>query len=270
MANLAGIRKKTRETLALLIRGSNGLITVKEAARILNVDNVRASGILTHLTDNGWLVRVKLGTYIPVTLDVIDPNSVNVDPWLIANIVFAPCYIGGFSVTKYWQLGEQVSNVTLVFTSRKIPNLTQEIKGAKFLIKVIYSKYFFGLKTIDHQNAKIQISDPTRTIIDMLNDPSLGGGVKAISEILARYFASHHKNINLLIQYGDRLENKSIFKRLGFLLEYLGLNEPELTASCQARLGNSIAKLDPNLSCDRIISRWRIKVPNEWWIKKLK
>ena len=66
------------------------------------------------------------------------------------------------------------------------------------------------------------VSDPSRTIIDCLIDPVLGGGIAHIADMLIYYLKSEHKNMVLLYDYAKQA-NGAVFKRLGYLLEQLVL-----------------------------------------------
>ncbi|WP_136660604.1 hypothetical protein [Nitratireductor sp. XY-223] len=52
-------------------------------------------------------------------------------------------------------------------------------------------------------------------------------------------------------------------KRLGFLAE----RHPDgrvLVKQANIRLTKGHAKLDPTLVCDRLVTRWRLRVPSSW------
>ena len=44
------------------------------------------------------------------------------------------------------------------------------------------------------------------------------------------YFTSEHRDDRRLVEYGRRLGNQTVFKRLGFLVERLGIEAPDLLA----------------------------------------
>ena len=107
------------------------------------------------------------------------------------------------------------------------------------------------------------VSDVHRTIIDMLDDPMLGGGIHHVAECLAAYMRRPDRDDALLIAYAERLGNGAVFKRLGFLIE----GDPACAAlaqACRERLSAGTAKLDPALACARLASRWRLWVPEVW------
>ncbi|OPZ82723.1 MAG: hypothetical protein BWY76_02629 [bacterium ADurb.Bin429] len=72
------------------------------------------------------------------------------------------------------------------------------------------------------------VSEPTRTVVDVLDDPALGGGMRHVAEIVHAYFTSDMRDDDLLLDYIARVGNRTIYKRLGFLLETLGLEIPAL------------------------------------------
>ena len=118
----------------------------------------------------------------------------------------------------------------------------------------------FGTKTVWRGRTQIAVSDVHRTIIDMLDVPDLGAGIQHVADCLATYFDRKDRDDDKLIAYADRLGNGAVFKRLGFLAER-GPGTTALVEACRARLTQGNAKLDPELSCRRLISRWRLLMP---------
>src|SRR6266852_9041303 len=72
-----------------------------------------------------------------------------------------------------------------------------------------------SMSRIVRGKVKINVSDPTRTILDLLDTPALGGGIRSVLDMLKSYLASSHCDRQLLIRYADQLGNKAVFKRLG-------------------------------------------------------
>ncbi len=104
----------------------------------------------------------------------------------------------------------------------------------------------------------MRISDPARTVVDILDNPALGGGVRHGAEILDAFLNEHPHDA--LVEYGDRLGNRAVFKRLGYLLEELALNQPRLITEARSRISTGIALLEPSapVSGPRI-PRWGIR-----------
>lgn len=116
----------------------------------------------------------------------------------------------------------------MLLSTNKLKNHNPVIKGTSFLLRTISSPAMFGLDTIWRGEIKISVSNPTRTILDLLNEPKLGGGIRSAADILTNYLKSEYKDLPLLINYAKQLKNGAVFKRLGFLLERLAPQEMKL------------------------------------------
>jgi predicted transcriptional regulator of viral defense system len=138
------------------------------------------------------------------------------------------------------------------------------LKGTDFLIRTISEKALFGLKPVWRGQMKVEVSDPSRTILDLLNDPQLGGGLRSTTDIFTNYLQSDKKNLALLLRYADQLGNGAVYKRLGYLLERMSPADEAAIVQCRARLTKGNAKLDSQLSADKLVTRWRLWVPAQW------
>ena len=96
-------------------------------------------------------------------------------------------------------------------------------------------------------------------MIDALDDPRLAGGIRHVAEITDAYFNEHDPLT--LIDYGDRLGNRAVFKRLGYIVEALGRDRPDLITACRARVSAGISPLDPQgPKSGRRLMRWGLRV----------
>jgi len=264
MKPLTGIGKIDRERIAAIIRGTKGTISVGEAARILNVASTNAAKMLSRWSKKGWMSRIRRGLYVSVPLESRTADVPLEDPWLIADRLFSPCYIGGWSAAEYFDLTEQIFSTIMIMTIQKPRDRRPIIKGTEFMLRTISEKAMFGLKPVWSGQVKISVSDSTRTILDMLADPVLGGGIRSVKDMFINYLRSENYNTDLLIEYADRLGNGSVFKRLGFLLEKTAPEKTEVIEQCSKKLTAGNAKLDPKLNNTRLITRWRLWVPENW------
>ncbi|MDA8238953.1 MAG: type IV toxin-antitoxin system AbiEi family antitoxin domain-containing protein [Nitrospiraceae bacterium] len=264
MKTLAGIGKKDRERLSEIFRETKGTISVKDAADILNVSSPDAAKMLSRWAKKGWISRVRRGLYVRVPLESRTSDVPLEDPWIIADRLFSPCYIGGWGAAEYWDLTEQIFRTVVVLTTQKPRDRAPVIKGTSFMLRTISEKALFGTKPVWKGQVKVSVSDPTRTILDMLADPKLGGGIRPTADIFLSYLKSENKNIQLLIDYARRLDNGAVFKRLGFLLERYAPDQEAAINDCRASLTKGNVRLDPSLPADRLVTRWRLWIPQSW------
>ena len=269
MESITGLGKVDRERLSAIIRGTKGTVSVKESAEILGVSSVSAAKMLSRWSKKGWLSRVRQGLYIPVPLESRTADIPLEDPWPIAERLYSPCYIGGWSAAEHWDLTEQIFRTVVVLTTQKPRDRTPKFKETDFLVRTVSEKAMFGLKPVWRGRVKVSVSDPARTLVDMLSVPSLGGGIRPTVDVLNNYLGSENGDPGLLIEYADRLGNGAVFKRLGFLLERIAPENSLFIDACRKRITTGNAKLDLNLGADRLITRWRLWVPNSWTRERL-
>ena len=252
-----------RRKLAAVIRAANDVIEIDDVVSTLTTNRLEASKLLSRWAGQGWLRRVGSGAYVPVPLDSLDSQHVLADPWVLVPALYAPAYIGGWTAGEYWDLTEQLFRSIVVVTARPVREKRQVRHGAHFTLHHIHERKIFGTRPVWRGRSKVFLSDVHRTVLDMLANPTLGGGIQHVSDCLNAYLQRPDRNDNTLIAYAERLGNGAVFKRLGFLADQ-HYDTSHLADVCRARLTAGNAKLDTTLRCSRLISKWRLWVPPTW------
>lgn len=264
METISGLKKEGRRQLTKVLRGTKGTISVAQAAEILALPSDSTAKLLAWWAQQGWLSRVKRGIYVPVPLDATSPDIAIEDPWIIAERLFSPCYIGGWSAAEYWGLTEQIFRTIVVMTTQKPRSRKLNIKGTDFLLRTIPSNAMFGMASVWRGQVKVNTCDPTRTIVDVLASPTLGGGLRPTVDLFRAYMTSKEKKIDRLIDYARQLGNGAVTKRMGFLAECFFKSETGLIEFCKNNLTKGNAKLDPSMASDRLVTAWRLWVASGW------
>jgi predicted transcriptional regulator of viral defense system len=260
----AGLSGKNRVFLAELNRSLAGPFTPTDAAAAIGLDHSRTSRLLRQLASRGWLKRLQRGLYTTVPLEAGDAQAWSADPWTIAARLLAPGYIAGYTALHHWDLTDQIFSTTAFVTSRPVPHRQREIGSARFEIRHRPESALFGLRRVWRDGVPVQISDREKTVVDCLDDPSLGGGLRHVAEALKAYGENEAVAWQRLIEYGDRLGNKTVFKRLGYLAETLGFADGGLSSVLLDRISAGIGKLDPNMpGTGSISSRWGLRINSE-------
>ncbi len=254
---------KSRARLAAVLRASKDAVSIDVVSQVLKLDRQNAAKSLSRWCAQGWLRRVGPGLYVSVPLDLAGNEQVLADPWVLAPTLFGQCYIGGWTAAHNWELTEQLFNEVMVFTTRRVVRKRVVAQGAIFLLHHVAATRFFGMKTLWRGSTRVTISDPARTLIDMIAMPENGGGIDHVAECLGAYLAGNKFDRGLLIRYAEQFDNGAIFKRLGFLAE-TRFHDREIADSCCARLTQGYARLDPSLSCTRLVTSWRLWIPPRW------
>jgi len=253
----------SRERLAAVLSHAERLIRVEDVMTILAMDRKSAAKTLARWYAQGRLQRVGHGLYTAIPLDARATEQVLEDPWILVPSLFDAAYIGGWTAAEHWDLTEQLFRDILVFTTKAIRVRKRDVHGITFLLRHIPPTALFGTRNIWRGQIKVQVSDVHRTIIDMLADPSVGGGIRHVADCFVAYFQHKDANPETLIQYAEKLGNGAVFKRMGFLAETIP-DQKFLIEACRKRLTQGNAKLDPGLECPRLVRAWRLWIPKTW------
>ena len=254
---------KGRLRLSQVLQQAGELVTVGDVSRALQLERPEAAKLLARWRSQGLLKRLRQGVYAPVPITALGQEQVLEDPWLVVPELFGPAYIGGWSAAEHWGLTEQLFRSVCVVTTRAVRKKEQTIQGIPFVLKHARETSMFGTKGVWRGRVKVDVSDPARTIVDMLDDPGLGGGIRHVSDCLEAFLNEAGTAPEALIATAERFDNGAVFKRLGFLLERRG-GPAELIAACRDRLTAGNAKLDPAIICRRLVKRWRLWIPASW------
>ena len=252
-----------RQRLVSVVRTAGDVIHIDDVVTTLSVGRSDAAKLLSRWTRQGWLRRVGPGAYVSASLDSLGSEHVLTDPWVLVPALYSPAYIGGWTAAHHWDLTEQLFRETLVMTAQPVREKRQTRHGADFVLCHIPEAKIFGTKSIWRGRSKIPISGLHRTIVDMLDDPWLGGGIQHSADCLNAYLKRPDRDDSKLIEYAERVKNGAVFKRLGFLAARYS-SASQLAEACQSRLTKGNSKLDPSLNCPRLISKWRLWVPETW------
>jgi len=252
-----------RECLRTVLQAGGAVITVAEAATALACSRLTAAKCLARWQEQGWLRRVRRGVYVPVPLTAAPAEPVIDDPWVVVPSLFAPGYVGGASAAFHWGLTARPFPTVVVYTARAIRQTSQTVQGIPFTLRRVAPANLFGIQVVWQRRVSIPVSDLHRTLLDLLNDPALGGGIPEVAACLQAYLGHAEANPGTLVAYAERLGNGAVFKRLGFLAERGGA-PPGLVAACAARLTQGNARLDPARLSPRLLRRWRLWLPERW------
>jgi predicted transcriptional regulator of viral defense system len=250
-----------RARLSTVLRAAKEVVSVDVTSRTLGIDRRTAAKLLSRWKQQGWLRRIGHGLYVPVPLDLAGSEQVIADPWVLVPTLFSDCYIGGWTAAHHWELTEQLFNETLVFTTRRVTEKRVVAQGAAFVLRNVKPKRVFGLKTLWRGSVKVSISDPARTLVDMIAAPDVGGGIDHVADSLGAYLATKAADRDLLIRYAKQFNNGAVFKRLGYLAE-TSLHDDKLAAESRSRLTQGYARLDPTLPPKKLATAWRLWLPS--------
>lgn len=261
MDNLMGISESNRRYLTQLHRHTNGLVDVDEAGRLLGLDSIQAAKLLAHWARQGWTRRLRRGLYLLVPLEATSPEDWSEDAWLVADRVFRPGYIAGWSAAEHWGFTEQLFQDVAVFTAAPIRVRQITIDQTNFVLHKIPERLLFGTRPVWRKGTPVQVSDPTHTVVDMLDNPKWGGGMRHIAQMISAYMTSEYKDEALLLNYLERVGNAAASKRLGYLLEARMDSHSSLIERLRPFITAGYTRLDPTVPpCGPHLSQWNVQI----------
>ena len=253
----------SRRRLSAVLNEAGDVVRIDDVVNTLDMSRAAAAKLLSRWVQQAWLRRAARGVYVPASLTTLGSVHVLDDPWVLVPPLFDPAYIGGRTAAEHWNLTEQMFRDIVVMTSRVVRQKNQRRHGALFSVTHVRPERIFGTTSVWRGKSRIAVADVHRTIVDIVADPELGGGIQHVADCLAVYLKSNDRDDDLLIRYAVQLGNGAAFKRLGFLAERNAAGA-ELLRSCRQHLTAGNAKLDPTLECPRLVTRWRLRVPETW------
>lgn len=255
----SGISGPSRAQLARLTSRGRDIVSVDDTVARLGLSRVDAAKLLARWTEQGWLRRVRRGLYVAVPIDVERPEQWSADPLVLATAVWSPCYFTGWTAANYWGLTEQIFQTTVVKTSARVRSSEQMLLDHRYLVgHVSEERLAWGVRPVWTGGVRILMADEARVVVDVLDDPAVGGGIRHVADILATYL--HEYDGDLLFSHADRVGNAAVFKRLGYLCDALHLTDQRFLDRCEERLSAGVADLDPTAPpTGERVPRWGLR-----------
>lgn len=260
MSAYAGISGRGRAELAQVLAAGRRFVTPSDAVEALGLDAGAAAKKLARWAEDGWLRRVRRGLYIGVPVDAANPAAWSEDALVVAAEVWSPCYFTGWTAASHWALTEQVFRTTVLKTPERVRTSPVRLLDHDYaVVHVGEDSLAWGLSTEWREDIRLRFADPARAVVDILDTPRLGGGIRHGAEVLMAYL--DEQDPARLVEYGHRLGNRAVFKRLGYLIETLGLDLPDIVRDCRKRISSGISALDPDgPDGGRRAGRWGLRV----------
>ena len=261
-SNIISLSDTEASLLTELAGSGKGIFTTRDAYRILGPGKPTRDA-LERLVDKGWLQRIEKGKYLIIPLEAGPERLWTEDALVIAAHLVSPSLVAYWSALRYWGCTDQVPRATYVQTPARKENRTPLVQGMHFRIVRVKEYKFFGGHTARVRESPVHVTDPEKTLIDCLDRPELSGGVPEVARALIE--RDREVDWERATGYLRRFRSGAVVKRLGFLVESIGLShppEPGTLDQWQDLLTAGISPLDPSSPREphRIATRWRMGV----------
>lgn len=226
--------------LTTLSSQGQNIFTTQDAASVLGCSSAAVRKRLHRLVKKGWLRRLEKGKYLILPLSAGPAGEYMPDEFVIAAHLIEPYYISYWSALRYYGYSEQAAPVVYVVTTRRKRLLT--VEGITYRFVTVRPHKFFGSRRVWSGAEAILMAEREKALVDSLDRLDLCGGVIEAAKAIWR--GRDEMNWEKVVAYGRRMGNRTILKRLGFLLETLALGTPSVLDALQANVGAGYTVLD--------------------------
>ena len=171
-------------------------------------------------------------------------------PFLVASGLVFPSYISLISAYGYYNLTTQLPRTLYVVTLRQRKGLLYDNAEIRFVR--FHKERFFGFRRDMLEGKFLFVAEVEKAIVDSLYLPRYGRMAETLSALTEAKL-----DLGRLHSFAERMRSVALLKRLGFLLEFTGLDVPERWRS---NLGN-YTLLNPTLpQGGEMNQRWKLAV----------
>jgi len=203
----------------------------RELAEPLDLNSSQLRWTLSKLARSGWIARIKRGVYA-----VRSPLlSAELHPYAIAAALVEPMAISHWSALAHHGLTTQIPPMVQASTPHTIVTPEMRVGQAhrprgravwralemEFEFIRVKQDHFFGFQQEWVSSwHRVSITDPERTILDMVAHPRVFGTFGTALETLEAHL--EQLDVKRLVEYALRYDVGAVIKRLGWALETLG------------------------------------------------
>ena len=254
-----------------VVAGAGPIFTIEQArasgeALDLSPDQVRI--LLSRLAQGRWLARIKRGVYAAQSPLL----GAEIHPFAVAAALVEPMAISHWSALAHHGLTTQVPTMVQASTPRAI--VAPDVRGGstyrprgrtvwraldtEFEFVVVKAAHFFGLQAewVSPWH-RVDITDPERTLLEMVAHPRIFGGIRVAIETMEAHLGRFDPG--KLVAYALRYDVGSVIKRLGWILDALGVAGIELEPLLSYPVRNDTLLDATGPRGGATVRKWRIK-----------
>ncbi len=221
---------KAYELVKFMENSEKAVFSINDIAKIIGKNKRYAVLFMDRLKRKGLVARIERDKYI---LSSIDPFS------LASNVVY-PSYVSFFSGIRYYNLTTQIPVYLAVAVLKQRKGL--KFGGYKIQFIKIKSGMFFGYTRELIGKKHVFVAEKEKVILDCLYLPeycSIADTYYALQECL------NEIDLEKVVRYGKQIGSSAVLKRLGYLLETLGI---DIYPKIKGWINKKYDKLNPSMA----------------------
>jgi predicted transcriptional regulator of viral defense system len=242
--------------------GVHPTFNIVDARRVLgHKKNDPTRQFLERLQTKGWIRRIRRGRFAVIPLSSGENRSPQLHEFIVAMELVSPAAIAYWSALNHHGMTEQLPRTVFVATDHPVRRQPGEVLGVSYKVISLRPGKFFGVVKDWINEMPFMVTDREKTIVDGLDLPQYVGGVAEIVKVLSIGWTQLDESI--LRKYTAKIGNSAVAKRLGFLMETLGLGDVGKLRKV-VTLAPGFSPLDPTLPRHgKYNRRWGLLVNTE-------
>jgi predicted transcriptional regulator of viral defense system len=220
------------------------VFSTAEARAALDDKDRNVNKLLYRLTQKRWLLRLEKGKYLLLPLEAGMEGVYGPHEFVIAAHLVQPYAVAYASAFSFYGLFDLLPQTVFVATTRRKTDVIVDELGLRFRFITLLPHKFFGVHTVTIEDHPVRFTTPSKTLVDGLDRPDLCGGIVELVKGVRRY-AKDHANWEQVTADALRLGNRTVFKRLGYLVEVTRVEVGEWLERWRTEISAGETLLDP-------------------------
>ena len=255
---MPGLSSKEEHLIATLGERGRRIFAFDEATAILGLRKPHAYQIIHQLIKKHKIQRIEKGKYLLIPPVAWKTGKFTEERLVIASQLIQPYYVSYWTALNFYGWTEQPARTVFIATTKL--KRTVDLEGTSFRFIKLKPLKFFGFKEQWFGDQKVAIAEKEKAIVDSLDQPRYAGEIVEVAKGL--WNGRAELDFDRMFDYAVRMVNNAIVKRLGYLLDALGVLSDTLRTQVKEKLTYGYVDLDTNMRTKgQALNRdWRIRV----------
>ena len=178
------------------------------------------------------------------------------NPCVIANAMRKNSIIAYWSALNLHGLTEQIPN--MIYSQSNSLKFDKTVFNVRYKFVKVKQEKMFGAMQMGYGNEAFWITDVEKTLLDCFDLPQYSGGY---AELIRAFYSAKMSSIRLL-EYGLKMNNLSILKRMAFLSELFQMKGfKRFQQEVLKRVNRKYSLIDPFGDDEgKFNSKWRVRL----------
>ena len=218
------------------------VVTIEQAAAILDCSYDQARQVLHRLTRRRWLAPITAGVYELIPAERGAHAFPDTNPLFLGSTLVEPNYFSYATAAFFHGLSAQAGATVYIATTTRKGRRLLTVRGKSYRLVLQPAYRFFGAEDVDSYGHRVMMASREKTVIDALHRPAYAGDIPEIAAMLWR--GKGQLNWDHLTDHALRYQSQALCQRLGYLADRLDL---PLDGAARERLLSYVGKSTPYL-----------------------